>query len=186
MSSRDSETDYGIKYYVPIEFGSYYCTCFFNMRVFVKENSPYKFKVNLSFVGLLKRVCNLTSDAMHNKIMELRSAIISVDEIKRHLIPYFENEPKESLKIFEKLTDGYLSGDKFKMLVEKTIADRKSSVIELHKQYSEYRKACTTFLHNIEQFYINNGIKNLHSELFDFSESEHYAITQLMSEIPNK
>lgn len=177
----ETEKDYGDKYYVPINYHNGYGNCSFTLRVYVKDDNPYKFKLDFNFrSSFFLGFCEMKHEESNKKIRSLKNAIMSVDEMQKELMPLFENESKESLQKFENLMYNLLSGSYIKSQIEKRIKSQPEEINDFGKKLEEFRLACEVFSGDMHIFYNLNGSKKLRSQLSKLPRSHYDYISEFM------
>lgn len=178
MSSRDTETEN--QYSIPIKYtktlNNGHSTVSFILKIHV-VNKKIKIRITKHFrILLLLTICDIKNKETKDFIKSLRNNILSVNEIKRLLLPYFEKESKDSLKMFEEITNDLLSRRNLK----KKILQYHKDAYELESCALIYEIACDTFLNKLDDFESKYRKKRF-EVLDDFPDSSHHRITKLMS-----
>lgn len=176
MASRDSETEK--QYSIPIKYTETpnSATVSFILKIHV-VNKKIKIRFTKDFRNfLILTICNIKNQETKDFIKSLRNKILTVNKLKRLLLPYFEKESKDSLKMFEEITNDLLSRRNLK----KKIVQYHKDAYELESCALIYEISCDTFLSKLDDFESKYRKKRF-EVLDDFPDSSHHRITKLMS-----
>lgn len=186
-TTTETEKDYGDKYYVPIEYENEYGKTSFTIRVYVKDDEPYKFKLDFNFRdAFFRMLCRVEHEETRNKIRSLKNAVMSVFEMKQELTPLFVLENKKCFEKFEQITDDFLSRSYIKEQVNKRIKSQPEEINDFGKKLEEFRLACEVFSGDMHIFYNLNGSKKLRAQLSKFPRSHYDYISEFMKEKTKK